>query len=353
MRALLALLVRLLLRLFPASFRARHGGEHLATVNALGDEPRYRGILGAVRLASFVIPDLLKALFSAWNHTGSVEAVKSRPAGGMMESLWQDLRYALRTLSRSRIFAATVILSLGLGIGANTIVYSLLDSVVLNPFAYPDADRVVGVGVTFPKVSSDRGFIESLSPHEFVDVRDSTPSLERVSAFDLGNRAISGGDRPERVFTAFVLGDPLATLGFSPALGRSFRPAETEDQGNTVAMISHRIWQARFAGDSTIIGRTVRVNGQPATVIGVMPSAALLVGTDLWIPMGVPPLRIPRQARQYAIIGRLKPGASLASANAELARIASRTEAAYRAEFKEYEGWRLEAVPFAEAMTGQ
>ncbi len=349
----LALFVRLVLRLFPGSFQQRHREEYLATLTALGNEPRHRGIVGAARLTAFVVPDLLRALFSAWNHSGSFEAVKSRPTGGMMESLWQDLRYALRTLSRSRVFAATVVLSLGLGIGANTIVYSLLDGVVLNPFAYPDADRVVGIGVTFPKVSSDRGFIESLSPHEFVDVRDSTPSLERVSAFDLGNRAISGGDRPERVFTAFVWGDPLATLGFTPALGRSFRPSETEEQGNPVAMISYRIWQSRFGGDSTIIGRTVRVNGQPASVIGVMPPGALLVGTDLWIPMGVPPLRIPRQARQWAIIGRVKGGASIAAANSELARIAARTERAHLAQFKEYEGWRLEAVPFAEATTSQ
>lgn len=353
MRAPLALFVRLLLRLFPGSFRERHGREYLATLKALGDEPRHRGIVGAVRLTTFVVPDLLAALLSAWNDSGSVDALKSRPVGGTMESLWQDLRYAVRTLSRSKVFAATVVLSLGLGIGANTIVYSLLDGVVLHPFAYPDADRLVGIGVTFPKISSDRGFIESLSPHEFVDVRDSTPSLERVSAFDLGNRAISGGDRPERVFTAFVWGDPLSTLGMAPALGRSFRPAETEEQGNAVAMISYRVWQSRFGGDSSILGRTVRVNGRPVTVIGVMPPAALLMGTDLWVPMGVDPLRIPRQARQYAIIGRLKAGASLASANADLARIASRTESAYRAEFKEYEGWRLEATPFAEATTSQ
>ena len=347
----LTLFVRFLLRLFPQSFRTRHGPEYLATLSALGEEPRHRGIVGVFRLTSFVVPDLLAALPRAWNDTGSVDALKSRPAGGMMESLWQDLRYAIRTLSRSRVFAATVIISLGLGIGANTIVYSLLDSVVLHPFAYPDPDRLVGIGVTFPKVSSDRGFIESLSPPEFVDVRDGTPSLERVSAFDLGNRAISGGDRPERVFTAFVWGDPLATLGLPPALGRSFRAAETEEQGNAVAVISHRVWQSRFGADSSIIERTIRVNGQPYTVIGVMPPDALLMGTDLWLPMGAPPLRIPRQARQYAIIGRLKPNATLAAANSDLARIAARTERAYRAEFKEYEGWRLEAAPFAEATT--
>ncbi|MEW5918277.1 MAG: ABC transporter permease, partial [Gemmatimonadota bacterium] len=351
MRTLLRLFVQGLLPLFPGSFRQRHGEEYLATITALGVEPRYRGMIGSFRLAAFVVPDMLRALLSAWNHSGSLDAVKSRPTGGMMETMWQDLRYALRTLGRSKVFTATVILSLGLGIGANSVVYSLLDGVVLNPFAYPDPDRLVGIGVTFPQISNDRGFIESLSPHEFVDVRDKVPSLERVAAFDLGNRAISGGDRPERVLTAFVWGDPLASLGFAPALGRSFRREETEDEGSAVAMISHRIWQARFAGDSSIIGREIRVNGQPLTLIGVMPPAALLIGTDLWMPMRIPPLRIPRQARQFAIIGRLKPGASLEQVNAELARVAQRTDTEYRAQFKEYEGWRLEAVPFAEATT--
>lgn len=348
---MLPLVVRLLLRLFPASFRRRHGGEYLATVRALGDEPRHRGPLGSLRLTLFVVPDLLAALPRAWNDSGSADALKSRPVGGMMESLWQDLRYAIRSLSRSRVFAATVVLSLGLGIGANAIVYSMLDGVVLHPFAYPDPDRLLGIGVRFPKISGDRGFIESLSPHEYVDVRDSTPSLERVSAFDLGNRAISGGDRPERVFTAFVWGDPHSTLGLRPALGRSFTRQETEEQGNPVAMLSHRIWQSRFGGDSAIVGRTIRVNGQPVSVIGVMHPNALLMGTDLWLPMGVAPLRLPRQARQYAIIGRLKPTASLASVNAELARTAARTERAFVAQFKEYEGWQLEAAPFAEATT--
>lgn len=348
---MLADFVRVLLRLFPQSFRERHGAEYLTTLKALGEEPRHRGFLGRVRLIAFVVPDLLAVLPRAWSDSGTIDALKSRPVGGTMESLWQDLRYAVRTLSRSRVFAATVIVSLGLGIGANAIVYSLLDGVVLHPFAYPDADRLVGVGVTFPKVSNDRGFIESLSPPEYVDIRDSTPSLERVTAFDLGNRAISGGDRPERVFTAFVWGDPLATLGMAPALGRSFRPRETEEQGNAVAVISHRVWQSRFGSDSSIIGRSIRVNGQPFTVIGIMPPAALLMGTDLWVPMGAPPLRIPRQARQWAIIGHIKPGASLATVNSDLGRIATRTERAYRAEFKEYEGWRLEAAPFAEATT--
>jgi putative ABC transport system permease protein len=341
--------IRALLRAFPRSFRERHGAEYLATVSALGAETRHRGLLGSLRLTRFVVPDLITAWFAAWGHSGSPDALKSRPNGGLMESLWQDLRYAARTLTRSKVFAATVIASLGLGIGANTLVYSLLDGVVRNPFPYPDADRLMAVGVTYPKVSSDRGFIEALSPYEYLDVRDSVASLERVAAFDLGNRTISGGDRPERVFTALVWGDPLATLGFTPLLGRSFRLEETVNDGFPVAMISHRVWQARFGSDSSLVGRTIHVNGQPRTIIGILPPGALLVGTDLWIPMGVDPRRLPRRARQFAIMGRLAPNASLAALNGELARIATRTEREQIAEFNEYEGWRLEATTFAEA----
>jgi putative ABC transport system permease protein len=268
-----------------------------------------------------------------------------------MDAFVQDMQFALRTLRRAPGFAAVVVISLALGIGANTLVYSALDGLVLHPFAFPDADRLVAVGVTYPKISGERSFIETLSPPEYVDIRNGTPSLERVSAYDLGNRSISGGDHPERVFTAFVWGDPLSTIGLPPFLGRSFRAEETATPGTALAVLSHRIWQARFASDSGIVGRSIRVNGRPVTVIGVLPPDALLLGTDLWLPMAVNPMDVPRRARQYAILARLRDGAMLADANRDLAQVAQRTDRDHRTEYAAYEGWRLDAAPWAEAVT--
>ena len=122
-----------------------------------------------------------------------------------MDTFRQDLRYACRQLLRRPGFAAVAVLSLALGIGGNTAVFGIVDSFVLHPFAFPDADRLVIVGTSFPKLSSETSFVEVLSPLEYEDFRGAR-SFAGTAAFDMGNRNISGGDVPDRVFTAFMLG---------------------------------------------------------------------------------------------------------------------------------------------------
>jgi len=361
-------LARLILAAFPPAFRAQFGDDFRATLGDVAAESRHRGPLGAIRLARWLLADLVRAAPREWGTTARrrwssrprrpsplpiPRPSHTLPPGQRMDSLLQDLRYALRTLRRAPAFSLVVVASLALGIGVNTLTYSVLDGLVLRPFNFPDPNTLVTVGVTRPVVSSDRSFIETLSPPEFVDIRAGVPSLERVSAFDLGNRTLSGGDRAERVYTAFVWGDPLASLGLQPHLGRSFRDDETTREGSPVALLSHRVWQSRFGGDSAVVGGTVRVNGVTTTVVGILPPDALLVGTDVWLPMAVDPLRIPRRAQQYAILARLRPGATLDDVNRELAQVAQRTESTHRAELASYEGWRLEAAPWAEALTSQ
>ena len=274
-------------------------------------------------------------------------------SGDGMGTLTQDLRYAWRTVRKSPGFALVVIVSLALGIGANSLIYSVVDGIVLRPFPYPDADRLVGIAVTYPALDGERRFIEAISPPEYNDIRTGVKSLDKAFAFDLGNRNISGGDQPERVFAGFIWGDPMASIGVRPLLGRSFRPEETTSRGTPIAVISHRIWQSRFGGDSAIVGKPIRVNGEPTEVIGVMPPGFLLVGTDLWIPMGVDPSAIPRQARQWTVIGRLRDGATLQQANTEVKALAGRIEREYGAERKEYAGWRMEVDTWTNAVVGE
>ncbi|MBC7897986.1 MAG: ABC transporter permease, partial [Cytophagaceae bacterium] len=319
-------------------------------------EPRHRGVSGRLRLARLLLADAAASAPAEWRHafteTRLSRATKRHPSlADRMDALWQDLRYAARSLRRAPAFVAVVVISLALGIGANTLVYSMLDGLVLHPFAYPDPDRFVAVGAQFPKVSGERAFIETLSPPEYTDIRDGAPSLEHVAAIDLGNRSISGGDHPERVFTAFVWGDPLASMGVTAAIGRAFRQEETTTPGHAVVLLSHRIWQSRFGGDSSLVGRAMRVNGEPYTVVGIMPPNALLLGADMWMPMGTEPQNIPRRARQWAVVGRLKQGATIATLNSELARVSRRTEQSFKAEHDVYEGWNLQAAPWAEALT--
>ena len=357
-----------LLWLYPPRFRERYGNEWRDAVDRLASERRYTHAAGRWRLVHYLLADALPSAAREWGQAiasafssemtsapphASIHPLDyaHRPTERRMGNLWQDIRYAMRSLARHPGFATVVILSLALGIGANTLIYSVVDSVVLRPFPYPDPDRLVAVGVTYPKVSSDRSFLEAISPPEYLDIGSGVPSLQRHTVLDLGNRTLSGGDRPERVFSAFVWGDPFATVGVAPALGRGFRPDETTSEGSDVIVLSHRIWQARFGGDSSLVGRSVRVNGRPLTVVGIMPPSLLLLGTDLWMPMGADPKGIPRTARQWAVIGRVRDGATLVDVNRELAQVAASTERVQRAEFPEYEGWRLEAAPWAEAMT--
>ena len=252
-----------------------------------------------------------------------------------------DLRFALRTLRKNLAFAALTAATLALGIGAATIVYSVVDGVVLDPFPYPEPKRLVGLGPEYPKLGRALSFIEVISPAEYLDVQAQSKTLERLVAWDLGNRQIAGeSDAPERVFTAFWYGDAFPTLGVTPALGRGFS-AEELARSERVAVISHRLWLRRFGGDPAVVGRAVGVNGDPYTVVGVMPPRTLVLGTDLWLPMWAPAEKLAREQRAFQVLGRLRPGVTLAQANTELATIARRIELAHGAEFKEYAGWRL------------
>ena len=155
---------------------------------------------------------------------------------------------------------------------------------------------------------------------------------------------------PERVFTALVARRPVSVIGMAPAIGRGFTAEELAPNGPPVAIISHRLWQTRFGADPGILNRAIRISGRSATVVGVMPPGLLVIGTDLWIPWGGDPSRVRRNMRQFNVLARLAPGASLDQANAELDAIARRVELSEKASFPEYEGWRLVATPWAAAL---
>ena len=275
-----------------------------------------------------------------------------------MDTLLQDAAYALRQCARRPGFTVVAIASLALGIGGATLIYGLVDGLILSPFPYPDSDRLVTIGAAFPKVASETTYVEAISPAEYADLRGAT-AFSSTAAFDLGNRNLVGGDTPERVFTALVLDDPFPVLGLKPILGRGFTRDELGPaagmRGNrvttgaavgiNVAIISHRLWQTRFGADPNILNRTVRIGGNSASIVGVMPPGLLLIGTDLWIPWGGDPAQVPRSARQFTAIARLAAGVTLREANSELAVRAAQVAAANRAAFKEYDDWRVTATP--------
>jgi predicted permease len=337
-----------LLRVYPRWFRERYEPDLIEAFTA--ERARYRGRLGSIGFWAFIATDLMISACRIRLATPNPapHVVDSPPRRSFMEALAQDLRHAFRQLGRRPGFTAIAVLSLAIGIGGNAIIFAFFDGFVLHPFAYREPDRVVTFGSTFPRMSSEESFIEAISRPEFLDIK-SARTIGSIAAFDAGNRNISGGDRPERVMTALAVTDLFGPFGVQPALGRGFTDHELA-QGPEVAVISYRLWQGRFGGDPNIVGRSVKVNGRPTTVVGVMPPELLILGTDLWLPEPMDPLDWPRNRRQLTLIARLAPGATLEEANAELAAIAARTTAAHGAEFAEYEGWRLTATPWAEAL---
>jgi len=264
-----------------------------------------------------------------------------------MEAMMRDIRYGLRSIRRSPGFAVVAVLTLSLGIGANALVFAVVDGLVLNPFPFPEPHRLVGVGTQFPRLGGELDFVEHMSPAEYEDIAAGARSLERVVAWDMGNRQVTFGDATENLFSGFWWGDAFETLGVSPIAGRGFTEEETRE-GDRVAILSHRVWRDRFGADPGLVGDVVLVNGDPYTVIGIMPSGTLLYGMDLWLPMGVSPTVFDRNRRQFQILARLAPQTTLESANTELETIARRIEGEYGAAFEEYENWRLAALTWTD-----
>lgn len=280
-------------------------------------------------------------LWLRWRRRSRLAAGSSGSVG-VMQALVRDVRHGMRSIRRSAAFSLVVGTTLALGIAATTIVFSIVDGVVLNPFPFPDPDRLVGVGTMYPRLGPRVGFFENMSPAEYIDVAEGSRTLERVVAWDMGNRQVTFGEVTENLFSAFWWGDAFATLGVRPVAGRGFTVEEIE-RGDRVAILSYRVWQSRFGGEPSLVGGTILMNGEPYTVVGIMPPRTSIYGTDLWLPMGVSPAVFPRNRRQFQVLGRMAAGVSLAAVNSELAAIAGRVEAAHGAEFEEYEGWAMRA----------
>jgi putative ABC transport system permease protein len=322
---------------------------------------RLRAALAMVRTASVFVPRFERAdWLEEWRgELHARPATRSfqplRDAGGAIpDALWHargdwrlemmghDVRFAIRALLARPAFTVTVIVTLALGIGANAVIFSAVDAVVLNPFDFEEPDRIVGVGTIYPRLNVELGFFERLSAPEFADIERGVPAFEEIAAFDMGNRQIIGGDVPQNLFTGFWWNDVLPVLGTRPVLGRGFS-REDITGGERVALISHRVWRTRFAADESVVGMTIRIDDEPYTLIGVFPPEAFIYGTDLWMPMWADPDVLPRNRRQFNIVARLAEGATLEEANAQLEALARRTEGEHGAELQEYEGWRLVA----------
>jgi predicted permease len=284
---------------------------------------------------------------------GGPEQVKEkcRDARGTrwLEDLLQDTRYALRTFRRKPGFTVVALLILSLGIGATTVMFAVINSVLLRPLSYPEPDRLVTL----------RGFTEGVgelwgcSNLDFGDVKRESQTLT-LAAWTYGGGTISEPGEPEYVNGRQISADLFSTLGISPLQGRAFRLDEDRPGAAPVAIISHGLWQRDFGGEPSAIGRSLVYDGKPYTVVGIAPAGFQLDGeADVFTPLeprqNNDPRMQNRRARFLRVMGRLRPGFGLAEGRAELALIARHLADEYP---KSNAGLSMTAYPLQKELVG-
>jgi putative ABC transport system permease protein len=246
-----------------------------------------------------------------------------------METLWQDLRHALRALRKSPGFTAVAVLTLGLGIGANTAIFSVVENVLLRPLPYRDPSALVQVSNTylpaFPKTPMSAG--------DFQDFQRQASSFSQMAAYvdPPSGFNLTGDGQAERLEARLATSGLFPLLGMRPVAGRTFHPEEDKPGTPPVVLISHRLWQSHFGSDPSVVGRTVMLDGRGFTLIGVLPAEFQLAPTsDLWMPVSEYGDDLTSHLHhEFTILARLKPGVSISQAQAELATLNRQEEQAF------------------------
>jgi len=244
-----------------------------------------------------------------------------------MSGLVQDLRYALRSLAKAPGFTAVTLFTLALGIGANSAIFSVVNGVLIRPLPYPEPGRLAVIRETY--AGDEQG---SVSGANFIDWKARTHQFASLAAWRGIAVTLLGTGEPEEMPAALVSADFFRTLGVAPMLGRGLLPGEDQGQGS-VAVIGETLWRTRFGADSGILGRTLDLSGTPYTIIGVAPASLVYPGrTQLWLPLGFGVGRAnDRDSHSYDVVGRLKPGATLAGAQDDMSAVARTLASEYPA----------------------
>ena len=271
------------------------------------------------------------------------------------ETWRRDVHHAFRLLRRSPGFTAAAVVTLGLGIGVNTALFSVIKAVILRPLPYADPARIVAVW----EMNDPENFTH-LSMREILSYGAESASLEQLAGYTETNANLTGGTEPERIRAAAVTGNIFATLGVGPLLGRGFAPRDNDPGAPLVVMLGHDVWQRRFSG-ADVIGQTIRVNGRPRTVIGIMPPSFRLPldyraarPTEVWYPLTIDRANLEHWgSRSYFAVGRLKREATAAQATAQFKLITERWVAAGYVKPSPDGGLTRSAVPVQDLIVGE
>jgi putative ABC transport system permease protein len=243
-----------------------------------------------------------------------------------MRTILKDIRYGVRSLARHPGFTAVAVITLALGIGANTAIFSVVNAVLLRPLPFDDPERIVWLWDTQPQLPT-----APTSLPEFLGWKEQNRSFEQLAAFQGGNMFLDAGDGTTDTPVGLVTPELFSVFHVSPILGRTFTNEETLPGRFRVAVLSHSMWQSRFGSDRNVSGRTIQLNGAAYTIIGVMPAGFSYPDrAELWRPLPIDPAKLDPGPHYLKVVGRLKPGVTLAQAQADMSTIAARLSEQYK-----------------------
>ena len=322
-----ARLYRRLLRLYPREFREEYGAEMAGLYR---DRARDEGALG-----------LWLALLA--------DVVRTAPKE-QLNVLMQDIRHAFRVFVRTPIVTATALLTIALGVGGSTAVFSVVYAVMLRPLPYPAPDRLVELFEDNPQANRPRFRVSTLN---YLSWAERATSMEALAAFAGSAVTLTGDGEPERLAGGTITASMFGVLGLPPLAGRGFRAEDERPGAERVALIAEALWRRRFGGDAAIVGQSITLNGERHQVIGIVPRAFREVGRaqidsaggspQIFVPLTIDPARENRGNHVIRVVGRLRPGVSLDRARDEMGRIAAAMEQEFPATNKDW-GVRLETL---------
>ena len=313
----------------------------------------YLELLVEAKIAAGLKPE--EARRAALMQLGGMDQVKERVrevrVGHLLGTVLRDARYGARTLVKSPAFTVVAVLSLALGIGANTAIFSVVNGILLRPLPYPESERMMAVWHTPPQESFPGMKTFSVSPGNYLDWKEQSRAFEQMATYQYAGLSMSAGADPVPVTGATVSSDFFSVLRTQPFKGRSFSPDEEQQGRDQVVVLGHGLWRRAFGGDPNLVGRTVSLNSRTYTVIGIMPAGfEFPAEAELWVPIAWnAEERQMRAIHDYSVIARLKPDASLEQAQAELSTISTRLEQQYPEANK---GWGAVVVPLQEDLVG-
>ena len=349
---------RLLLRLYPEEFRERNGAEMTRFFEDRLRDARAKGRGAAVRLligsTADAITTSIRLRVDGWRHDGM---------GGGMGGWMMDVRYALRSLLRNPGFATVTVVTIALGIGVNTAIFSVVRSVLLAPLPYDDPESIV---LVWGEMRNRDVNHFPASPPDLEDYRSMSDGFEQLAGVFYAPQSITGGEEPQQVQVGTVTSGFFEIFGVQPRIGRGFVPEDhvpaangTQDPAVTNSvLLTHGLWQQRWGGDPDVVGRIVDIGGGPAEVVGVLPEdfealfpASYRLGEQpaVWQAARIDVANAPRNNVFLRLVGRLAPGTSLEAAQSEMARVGDDFNALY--EIRASAGFRLHVQPLQAELT--